>query len=389
MGAITKPSARAIRPRYVHAKIPYRAEPGVLPAGYQMIHSIEIKNFKGFKNFKVDHCNRVNVIVGDNGVGKTALLEAIFLALSATPEKAIVLRQWRGLDGAFGGAPQTIEDALYGDLFSAADTQAPVEIILNGDGAETRSLKISKGQSETRIPVGGNGTREAEVTSSTIFEWTDFKGDKKVSRTKISSAGIQFEHSGVGKSDCYFFPAAAPVPSIEAAARFSALSTAGQTGDLIRSFKSIFSWLDDLSIETIGALPAVHASVRGFKRKIPLTAVSGAINRIVAIAVAIAHQKNGVVLVDEVENGVYYSRQASMIRLLLETARQNDCQLFLSSHSGEWLSSLTSAAGKDVGDISLWRLEHDKNWNVEMFQFGGQSLKAGIAQGVEVRGGDE
>jgi AAA15 family ATPase/GTPase len=46
-----------------------------------MFKSISIKNFRCFKDFFIDSLNRVNLITGKNGVGKTALLEAIFLLI--------------------------------------------------------------------------------------------------------------------------------------------------------------------------------------------------------------------------------------------------------------------------------------------------------------------
>lgn len=43
----------------------------------QFLNSLEIKNFRLFKHLKIERLGRVNLIVGKNGVGKTALLEAI------------------------------------------------------------------------------------------------------------------------------------------------------------------------------------------------------------------------------------------------------------------------------------------------------------------------
>jgi len=77
-----------------------------------MINSIQITNFRGFELLVMENCHRFNVIVGDNGAGKTALLEAIFLALGATPEIGLRFRSQRGLDAAFSGPPRTIEEAI-------------------------------------------------------------------------------------------------------------------------------------------------------------------------------------------------------------------------------------------------------------------------------------
>ena len=44
-----------------------------------MINEIEIVDYKGFKNLKLDNLSQINIISGENNIGKTALLEALFL----------------------------------------------------------------------------------------------------------------------------------------------------------------------------------------------------------------------------------------------------------------------------------------------------------------------
>ena len=109
-----------------------------------MIRTISIKNFRCFKSLEIKDCRRINIVVGDNGAGKTALLESIFFALASSPEIAMRLRQWRGLDAALSGSPRQIEEAIWGDLFHDLDDNEPISIRLGGSGAEARELKISK-----------------------------------------------------------------------------------------------------------------------------------------------------------------------------------------------------------------------------------------------------
>ena len=47
------------------------------------IRNIEIKNFKCFKDFKVEGFGRVNLIGGKNNVGKTAFMEAVAVNVHA------------------------------------------------------------------------------------------------------------------------------------------------------------------------------------------------------------------------------------------------------------------------------------------------------------------
>src|SRR5438874_2259678 len=47
-----------------------------------MIQSFHIKNYRGFKDFTIEPLERVNLIAGSNDVGKTSLLEALYINLA-------------------------------------------------------------------------------------------------------------------------------------------------------------------------------------------------------------------------------------------------------------------------------------------------------------------
>ncbi len=176
---------------------------------------------------------------------------------------------------------------------------------------------------------------------------------------------------------------------METASRFSALSRKGDADGVVSTIRAAFEWIDWLGVEVVGGAPSLHASVRGGKLKIPVTALSGAVARVIAILVAISQRKRGLVLVDEVENGIYHGRQSAVANAILSAARKNECQMFITTHSIEWLRGLIEVAGDDVADITLWRLEDNPpagNNAISLFRFNGETLKAGIEYGAEVRG---
>lgn len=41
------------------------------------IDNIQIKNYRRFENLSIDFNSRMNVIIGNNGVGKTSILDAL------------------------------------------------------------------------------------------------------------------------------------------------------------------------------------------------------------------------------------------------------------------------------------------------------------------------
>src|SRR5216683_551812 len=61
-----------------------------------ILNSLEVRNFRTFRDLKIEHLGRVNLLVGKNNVGKTSLLEAIRLYASraSTPETLFIAIDW-------------------------------------------------------------------------------------------------------------------------------------------------------------------------------------------------------------------------------------------------------------------------------------------------------
>jgi len=85
-----------------------------------MIKSLRAENFRCFKEIEISELQRVNVVVGKNATGKTALLEAIRLALGGTPN---VLWGMNPARGFWGGALPSQSPAMslnhFGVLISS------------------------------------------------------------------------------------------------------------------------------------------------------------------------------------------------------------------------------------------------------------------------------
>ena len=74
-----------------------------------MLRKFSVRNFRCLRELDIEPLARVNLIVGENNVGKTALLEALFLSLNpGNPEaplgcKSFPRRQGKSR-GLLGGA---------------------------------------------------------------------------------------------------------------------------------------------------------------------------------------------------------------------------------------------------------------------------------------------
>jgi AAA15 family ATPase/GTPase len=344
-----------------------------------MIKEIQIRNYKCFQQLNIKECRRINVLVGDNGAGKTALLEAIFLTLAGNAQVAMRQRATRGLDAGFSGTPRMIEDALWGGLFHKFSTHEPISIKLTGSGRESRSLNISRAKPTTVVPL--QNTEQQRATGSYRFVWRDARKREYDGTPTFLGSNLSFPPELEDLPDYFYFSSVTVGGATENANRFSELSKAHNEGEFVRLFTKEYPWITNLSIETVAGLPVIHATLNDMPDKIPLNSISSGINRLLSILLVMPQHPNGVVIVDEIENGLYYKHQASFWRWLLSFSKTSNCQLILSTHSAEWLDALAEAGEYAEDDIALWRIERDRGGKPVLREMKGKqgllAIKAG------------
>ncbi len=372
--------------------IPTLARPQV--AGCRMISSFVIKNFRSFGDVKVDDCRRVNVLVGDNGSGKTALLEALFLGAGVSPEIVLRTRSWRGFSaGAMSGSNEMLHEALWADLFHNFQTGQQVLISLRGDAEKTRSVtvRLNKRGAVRVLPAisPGKKSRGAPVrvipeTSPVEFKWK-IQGYPDVS-VKPTFDGEKLVVPPVPDSyvKAAFFAANQTASGLESANRFSQLSRTFQADDFIDKFNLLFPTIKDISVELTAQAAMLFARVEGLPQKIPLSLASGGMSKLAGILLAMTEQAGGVVIVDEIENGFYYKRLPMIWQALLDFSRTCDCQVFASTHSQEALRALAPIVERNPDDFCFMRTVLQSDGSM-VRRFDGERMANAILDNVEVR----
>jgi hypothetical protein len=85
-----------------------------------MIKTSTVENFCPFERIEMRDMRRLNLLVGDSGSGKTALLDAIYLAMGVSPELALRIRAWRNQETFQLSAERPHVDSLWKDLFTSS-----------------------------------------------------------------------------------------------------------------------------------------------------------------------------------------------------------------------------------------------------------------------------
>jgi AAA15 family ATPase/GTPase len=349
-----------------------------------MIESLQIKNFRCFKNLSLGNLNRINVIVGRNSSGKTALLEAIFLAAANSPEVVLRLRSWRGIgDMIQVTVARESYESIWRDLFFSQKQEAAIEISLKGSIENTRSLCISYDeQQQLALPLGQRSVGGATIIPI-VFMWASGTGEIHTVRAEIGDKGLSLGTPAPSVSSA-FFASGNKQLAIDNVLRFSELSKQNEEALVLRPIVKEFPYIKALSVELNAGTPMIYAKLPTMKEKIPITNVSDGVTKLLSILLAIATLPQGVILIDELDNGFYYDRLAAIWSVLLDFCRERDVQIFASTHSKECLDALLPVLEEHESEFSLIRMEKsDGECTAKYFQ--GNQLRSAIEQAVEIR----
>jgi len=72
---------------------------------------------------------------------------------------------------------------------------------------------------------------------------------------------------------------------------------------------------------------------RTLSRRVPPGSYGDGLNRLFGIILSLVNARDGLLLIDEVENGMHYSVQLELWRAIFQLSKRLDLQVFATSHS--------------------------------------------------------
>ncbi len=326
-----------------------------------ILDSLEIQGFRGFRHLSIERLGRVNLIVGKNSVGKTALLEALWLyanqgslsivweILEARDERSHSYSS-RYLSGpeikeSFIGSVSAIKHLFYGQRGVKKQIVQIPPIRIGPLNAYEQILEM------TLIHTDPNKT--ARLVSELGMRSTIYLLDAEPSPTRESVT-----------TTCIFIPA----NGLNLAKIVSLWDSIGLTNleqEVVKSMQVI-----DRRVERVNLLSDPNLShdqsripkarISGVDEPVALRSLGDGMNRLFGIALALVNAKDGMLLIDEVENGLHYSVQPDVWRLIFETARNLNVQVFATTHSWDCIEAFQKAAEESPEDGLLIRLAERK-----------------------------
>ncbi|MFA5957307.1 ATP/GTP-binding protein [Hyphomicrobium sp.] len=354
-------------------------------SGYRMIKTVTIKNFRSFASAKISNMRRINVVVGNNASGKTALLEAIFLAAGASPEMAFKLRTWRNQEVFNISNEQNSYDALWTDFFHMFDQRSKIDISLIDSHGDQRKLEIKFQDvgADLFLPLTGSSQfSQPQPVVPIEFKWK-VHGKEYVSVPEIDNHGLKLRATQLAPIAALFYSTATQNLNQQYAQFFSALSAKKLEKDVIELIRKEFKFIENIEVLIKDGIPTLHATVQLLPEKVPLYLLSDGVNKLINILLGIAMFPKGIIIIDEIENGLYFERMPSVWRSIHAFARKYDVQIIASTHSAECLRALRDALSSTPDDALLIRTMIE-NGVTSTEQFLGSSFFKALEMG-EVR----
>jgi hypothetical protein len=345
-----------------------------------MYSSVTIRRFRCFGKLTVSGLRRVNLVTGVNNAGKTSLLEAFFLLIGGfNPELPLRVNVLRGL-GSLVNNPEEQwgwlfynHDVSQDMAINATDTAGGEDVLRVHLGGTQEFERIIKAQGQLKLPIEVSGTLSAApktaVVQSTqlptelsdlILEFHEHRGRTVISRVSVANDGsLRTERSKQNGFRSGAFLATRIRATTEDAERLSRLKLQKQDGKIVKVLQAIEPYLQDLTILVRGGESIIHAEIKGMGL-IPLPMLGEGVGRLLSLTLAIFTSPGGLVLVDEIENGIHHSALRGVWKGLASAAREAGTQVIATTHSQECIAAahatFATNGDYDLSIIQLFRL---------------------------------
>lgn len=359
-----------------------------------MYQSFEVHNFRCFCGLTITDLQRVNLIAGMNNIGKTALLEALFLHCGAyNPALTLKVSAFRGIETVkleLGQWSETPWDSLFYNFDVSHSIELRGKDALTGD--RVLLLRVLREREELAgiaqlIPYASNDSQKI-LSSSEFAKVLELKyqesGQSDSYYMILDQNGIRIQPTPPPPPFPAFFQGARMrIPFREEAERFGNLEIRGEQDVILRVLQLIEPRLKRLAVIVAGE-PMLHGDI-GTGRLMPLPLMGEGMTRLASLAIHIGNAPKGVVLVDEIENGLHHSILPRMWKAVGEVARQFDTQVFATTHSMECIVAAHRAFSEgDRYDFRLHRLERVEE-AIRVVTYDQETLEAALETGLEVR----
>ncbi|HEX8453891.1 MAG TPA: ATP-binding protein [Longimicrobium sp.] len=359
------------------------------------LRSFEIEGYRAIRHLRLPQLERVNLFVGFNNAGKTSLLEGLRLYANSISLTSLseIIRERSGLRLSTPAivddiAPVVAEATMAFDavtsLFHGTYSGSTGSIRLGPTDAASHQLELTLPWTLNR---SGDGdfvpSDEIVAEPSTPLVQLRQGVQKKDYSLGMFLRGAILRHPQA-RSRAEFIPAQGL--RIETlAALWERTAESGHASLVEDAVRVIVPDLERCYLLGRGKARRILMQMRGVARPVPITNMGDGTNRVFGIALALVAAQGGVLLIDEVENGLHHAVQADVWSAIFTLAERLRVQVFATTHSWDAVVGFQAAANQSSARGLLYRLEREADGEIYAERYTEEEVAVAADQQVEVR----
>jgi len=352
------------------------------------LKSMRVAGFRTFRDLVIPQLGSVNLIVGKNGVGKTCLLEALYVYMNQAAPQAI----WQIIEsrdeGERSGEIEYALEALRHLYYGRERLQ------------KSHVMRLSVGEAgETDQFVNLSLVWPLSQLTSKLHNYPEVKNEQGPGvLVETGSGTILAEPVKLfvqpllppqqSKQRCIFVPANG-LDAAETTRLWDRVALTEAEEDVLSSLSLIQPKISKVNLivppqqgERQIRIPV--ARLMGESEPVPLRSLGEGMARLMGLALALASARNGMLLLDEAESGLHYTVQPDMWKLIFTAAQRLNIQVFAATHSWDCITAFQQAVQEYPQKGLLIRLEQ-KNGNITSTIFDERKLTIATRDQIEVR----
>lgn len=369
-----------------------------------MLTRVEIKNYRGFESYEMQGLSQVNLLVGKNNSGKTALLEGIqFLTSGGDPAVLAEVAERRGEVVLTRPEPTAFVDIAH--FFHGHTLAIDCSFTISGDNGY-HPVTVKTFAQDNRNKAGATGASGPERANASGF-FLKISGpprsEREDPRFRISREGgvdfevppTRFRRMGVPRKSHgpqVRFVGPDSLNSIDMAVMWDEVTLKGQEIDVAEAMRVLEGELESVHFLTgmlaQGYFPSrggIVVGIKGQEGRIPLGSMGDGMRRLMALATSLAFTKDGCLFVDEIDTGLHYTVMSDMWKMVISKAISSNTQVFATTHSWDCIEGLSQLCEHHPDLMPMASIHKIDNAIPHSVPFSGESIVRMVKADIDPR----
>jgi AAA15 family ATPase/GTPase len=325
----------------------------------------KVENFKRFESFEMKDLGQFNLIVGDNNVGKTSVLEALLID-----------------EDQYNYVTKLFSALIFRNIKNRSNYR-------NLSLFASRDLSVNKSlySFNFKLTYNDSGSKEFVV---------EFKNDQQ-----IIFKGFLSQNFAINFHENVSFNPSVNIPFIpfykghdsDLTNFYSRLQNSKSLKkNFIKSLNTIVPDLEEIELSSPYSDSDPHLIVyqRNNESSLPLAMFGDGTIKLFRLLAEIILNKGNRLMIDEIDTGIYFGRFKPFWKVILRTAKDNDVQLFMTTHNEECIKYFKEVLEDDLIDLQvdtrcITLVENSKTKQVTAHTYNFDQFEHAINVGNEVR----